>query len=175
MEAITDILQQAEVSQYLATNQIANGNIFSGVLDNNLDKILYTERKSVAWAYSQNNNDPSLVKTGNYLFWLMGKFRLQAIGIIAGGGGGTPISPITPPISSGTYLIPILAAAFADATNYNNPLIVGKNLQIFYNNINRFLLSGEYSSTSTGVQILLDGFDAKGVNSDAEMNIFIVN
>lgn len=174
MESVQNIIAQAKVAQYLATIQIANGNLYGGVLDNRLDKIIYTERKSVEWAYNRNPNDPTLIATANYLYWLCGLFILKAIGVISGGTGGSIITPVQPPVVNEKYLIPISGADFATATAYNNPYIVGKNLQVFYNDINRYLEAGEFTTTSTGIIINLAGFDATSVNLNSLFKIFIV-
>lgn len=72
-----------------------------------------------------------------------------------GGSGGT----ITPTIK-------VTQANFTGATSYNNPLIVGKSLAVFLNNIPKYLeiVDGEYSTTSTGINIDLAGFDATANN-----------
>lgn len=174
MYTVSDILEQARVAEYLAQVQLNSDNLFSGTLDKRLPKMIYTERLSVQWAYNRNPNDSSLTATVNYLIWIMGRFRLMAIGIISGGSGGGIITPIQPPIVNEKYLIPISGADFATATAYNNPYIVGKNLQIFYNDINRYLEAGEFTITSTGIIINLPDFDATSTNLNSLFKIFIV-
>lgn len=173
MYTIPQTLTQAQVSQYLAQMQLNSDAIYSGTLDKRMAKMIYTERKSVLWAYNANPNDPTLVSTVNYLIWLCGQFRLMAIGIIAGGTGGQPITPTPPPTPTADNFIPITGADFTDATNYENSEIVGKNINVFYNDINRFLVAGEYTPNSLGLQILLPGFDALTVNINTVLKIFV--
>lgn len=172
MYTIPQTLTQAQVSQYLAQLQLNSDAIYSGTLDKRMANMIYTERKSVLWAYNANPSDPTLVSTVNYLIWLCGTFRLMAIAIIAGGTGGQPITP-TPPSPTGDNFIPITGANFTDATNYDNSEIVGKNIDVFYNDINRFLVAGEYAPTSLGLEILIPGFDALTTNINTVLKIFI--
>lgn len=71
--------------------------------------------------------------------------------------------------TGGSRMIHITHASFTDATNFNHASIVGKDLAIFLNGINRFLESSEWEQTLTGMNILLEGFDATA----NEYSIFI--
>ncbi len=73
---------------------------------------------------------------------------LQGTGPVGGGSGG-----------DGT-LIKVKSANFTDATHYDNPLIVGKPLAIFFNNVPKYLDDDEWAATGFGINILIDGFDA---------------
>ena len=88
----------------------------------------------------------------------------------SGGGSVIPINPTEPFV----YLIPITGADFSDATNYNDTRIVGKQLQIFWNDINRYLEADEFENTSTGINILVPGFDASA-KPTYSLVIYIVN
>jgi len=49
---------------------------------------------------------------------------------------------------------------FASATAYDNSIIVGRNIGIFLNQINRYLEDEEWQFTATGINILIPDFDA---------------
>lgn len=171
---IPQIIDIAKVSQVLSANDVAKGNVMqTGTLEPDLPRILYNERKAVEWMYGQNPTYSTLRFTANYVYALCGKYAATAQALISGGGGtqgGTAVTPSAP------YLIVVQASEFATATTYNNPLLVGKNLAIFYNNIQRYLNApSEYVNTSTGFEIKLDGFDAYGLNSDAEFFVYIIS
>lgn len=174
MSTIPEIIEIAKVCQYLANYATANGALYGTVTDPMLGLKLYVIRKDVEDIYNLNPNYPGLAQTANYLYGLCGTYSLQAQAIIAGGGGGIPINPVTPGGNTGTYLIPITSADFADATNYNNPLIVGKNLAIFWNDIPRYIYSpSEWFNTLTGINITIAGFDATVNNYN--LYIYIIN
>jgi len=90
MYTIPEIIQLAQISQYLADNDIAMGK--------QKDKLfgikLYVERKSVSWAYLQDPTDTTLTKTSNYLYTLCGQYAAIAAGI-AGTSGGIVPSPVS--------------------------------------------------------------------------------
>jgi hypothetical protein len=173
-----EVIDIAKVSQVLAAQFIATNGLYGGSgVDRRLPRMLYIERKSIEWLYGLDPTDTSLVGTTNYVYALCGRFGLVAARIIASGNGGT-VAPITPPEGfSFEYLIPITASQFANATEYNDTRIVGKTLQIFWNNVNRYieLADGEWTYTPTGIQILIDGFDSTTTNADAIFKIYIVN
>jgi len=109
-----------------------------------------------------------LYSAANYLLHLCGSYALTAQAIISGGGGGTGtiVNPTSP------YLIPITSADFANATDYNDPRIVGRNLAIFWNDIPRYLNPNEFIYTSTGIEITVPGFDATA--NDYTLFIYII-
>ena len=82
----------------------------------------------------------------------------------AGGGSG----------NSAPYLIKVKGTQFADSTHYNNPAIIGKNLVILFNDINRALYDTEFDVTSTGINITIPSFNAVA-NPTYDMIIWIVN
>jgi hypothetical protein len=174
----SEVINIAKVSQYLAAQFLAKNGLFGGGgIDRRLPRMLYIERKSIEWLYDLDPSDTSLVGTTNYVYALCGRFGLEAARIIASGNGGTVV-PVTPPTGfSFEYLIPITASMFSSATEYNDARIVGKTLQIFWNNVNRYieLSDGEWNYTPTGIEILIEGFDAQTTNTDAVFKIYIVN
>ncbi len=72
---ISEILTVAKVSQYLASQDIANGIAFKGGnIENNIPRIIYMERIGIQKRFDLNPNDPTLRDTANYLFALLGKY-----------------------------------------------------------------------------------------------------
>lgn len=89
------IIEIAEVSEYLAGNDVSLGQLFGGRLDPRLPVMLYMERKAIQWMYNLSPNNSTLPATSNYLYSICYKSR-TAWNIISGGSGGS-IPPITPP------------------------------------------------------------------------------
>lgn len=171
MLAISTIVEIGHISGYLAENALAKGKIFGGFLDPRLPKMIYCETAAVDYINQHDPTNPTLRQTANYLLSICGRFGLQAQGILSGSTGGSTISPINP--SVGTYLIPITSANFTNATDYDNALIVGKQLEIFWNDIPRYLDPSEYAATATGISILIQGFNA--LTTNYTFKIYIVN
>lgn len=161
----------AKLSQTYATIDILRGGLYAAGIDLELPRKLYCIRKSIENTYNLNNSDSTLFATSNYLLALCGKYYLAAQAAITGGGSISPIIPVLP----GPYLIPITGADFTDATNYNDSRIVGKQIEIFWNDFNRYLVESEFESTNTGLNILIGGgFDALA-NPAWHFYIYIVN
>ncbi len=160
----------AKLSQAYATVDILKSGLYAGGIDLDLPRKIYCVRKTIENTYNLDDSDSTLFATSNYLIALCGKYWLSANASISGSGS---ISPIIPPPSL-TYLIPITGSDFADATNYNDNRIIGKSLAIFWNDINRYLFTNEFSVTSTGINILVPGFDATA-NPTYELFIYIIN
>lgn len=172
---VPEILDIAAVSEYLAANDVAKGSLFSQRLDPRLPKMIYMERKAVEWAYSQTPTYSDIIITGNYLYAICGKYALAARNIINGGGGGTPITPVTP-TDDCTGVVMITAADFQpEGITVVHTDWANKTIQIFWNNVNRFILSPtEWAYIpGGGFQILISGFDANTNNSDCVFMVFI--
>jgi len=180
------IIDIAKLSQMYAGNAIAKGSLFSPELSPKLARILYVERRSLQWMYNLSPTNTTLQNVANYVYRLCGRFGLRAIAVLGGGaGGGTIITPVRPTQFgfSFEYLIPITAADFATATDYNDSRIAGKQLEVFWKNIPNY-------QTPTGWQLIYtpsgftvfvnDGtggnaFNAFTTNSDAIFDIYIVH
>lgn len=181
-----EVIEIAKLSQFFAAKARAKGALFSPELSPNLFKILYTERKSLEWAYNLDPTLDSLQNVANYVYRLCGRFGAAALGIIGEGiSGGSVVTPITPSgvAFSFEYLIPITASDFATATEYNDSRIAGKQLEVFWKNVQNFetTYGWQINYTPTGFEVFVDdgngnnAFDAFGANADAEFNIYIVN
>lgn len=122
------------------------------------------------WGYEAGKSESALRGLANYVIWLCGRFGQQARSGSAGG-SVIPIPPTTPFV----YLIPITGASFADATNYNDPRIVGKEIVVEWSGINDYMDSTMYAQTATGFQMIIPGFNATSTNLTDKFKIFIVN
>lgn len=95
-ESISDIITDAKISLYLASVDVQKSTLFPRPVNRQSPEVIYTELKSVEWAYSQNPNYQNIRETANYLYWLTGQYNLRAKYIRNGGGGGIPVKPINP-------------------------------------------------------------------------------
>lgn len=94
---VPQILQIAQVCEYVdivkaSKNVALNG----GDMDARVGRLIYMERLAVQNRYNLNPSDPTLIKTGNYLFSLL-KSAPQAQNILNGIAGG--LSVLTGPVS----------------------------------------------------------------------------
>lgn len=167
MYTIPQIINIAKMSQILANAAAANGALFGSPVDPMLGIKLYVIRKDVETVYNLDSNYSGLQETSIYL---LGLCNLAASAFIVSGGG--TVIPNQP--SQFIYLIPITGADFYDATNYVDPRIVGESLQIFWNDVNRYLNADEFEGTASGINILIAGFDAI-LYPNYSLKIYIVN
>lgn len=99
----------------------------------------------------------AIIATSNYLWELMGRYGIRALAYTGGGGGS--VSPVTP--DEVATPITIGSSDFTDATHWNKATYAGKPLVVFSNGIARYLtFSTEWGYTSTGIVILIAGFDS---------------
>jgi hypothetical protein len=112
-----------------------------------------------------SNKDQELRAMANYLYALCAPYNNKAASII----GIVEPNTNARPIVIGTIISPIrvVSANFVDATHWGGANSAGQvvlpsyKLQVFANFIARYLTEGtEWERTSSGVNILLDGFDA---------------
>jgi len=163
MPTVNEIIAYAEISQYLAANELRKAGLFGDGIPSELPRLLYMVRKSVQLRNQQDSSDETLTKTSNYLLTLCGKFGLQARHV--SGTAGIVVIPS----NSTTIISPIRITNddFVDATHWDgqNSLSVSVRstfkLQVFANFVARFLEEGsEWERTATGIDVLLPGFDA---------------
>ena len=98
MPNTSTILAYAAISQFLASNEYAKKLALKGGSNaplKRLSRLIYITRKAVDFNYQRSNTDPTLVSTGNYLYWLCGKYNAIAANLISGGGSGTIVNPST--------------------------------------------------------------------------------
>jgi hypothetical protein len=183
---VEEIIRIAKVSGYLTANDIATGALSGEKLDPDWNVRLYLERKAVEWMYRHDPAYPTLTSTANYLFALCGGYGRRAAVVLAAGGAGSVVSPISPASDSlaaegdFVYLIPIKGTDFYSATEYRDTRIVGEEVQVFWNEANRYLTSSEFTYTPNGIQILdgatgIEDFDATTTHADATFKIYLVH
>lgn len=152
---VAEIITIAQISQYLAANDIQKSGLFGGGTDLRLPRKLYLIRKNVEWMYDLDPNDDTLLSTSNYLYALCGKYAFAARRTINQGGTVAPIS------QQDYFPIYITEADFNSATFYPNTRLFGKNIIVYLNEINRYLIpDSEFTVSQTGLTITLAGFDA---------------
>lgn len=169
---ITDIIQWAKISQPLAAqDQAKKLNTRGGSIIQDLDVKLYVERKSLEYAYAQDPTGDETFQIGQWVLSLLGMYLFKAQQATGGGGSITPVTPVTN--FAFDYLIPVYGGVpdFTNATDYDDSRIVGHNLEIFWNDVPKFLAAGEWAYTVTGIRFLIGGFDAT-VNT-YDVKIFI--
>jgi hypothetical protein len=97
----TEILQIADICQYLAKDSESKGNLFRGGYERTgLSRLIYIVKSSVNWLNSYNPADNTLAGKSNYLFSLCQPFVGQALQIIGSGGTGTIVNPATGVVST---------------------------------------------------------------------------
>lgn len=95
---IPQIIEIAEVSQYLVSDNISKGTMFGARLDPNWGITLYLERKAVQWMYNINPTNPTLPATSLYLLSLC--YNVWKAWYIVNNGSGGNIPPVTPPANA---------------------------------------------------------------------------
>ena len=167
------IINIAKVSQYLAQNDVAKGNLFSPRKIPITPQILYAERKAVEWLYNLDPTNSTLTLTGNYLYSLCRGYNLQAQNIINTGGGGS-VSPVTP-TAPNIFPLYLKSSDFSDSTHYNNPNIVGFQMALFVNEYTQqwLFMPDDIVGTTTGINVLVPGFNA--LTDDYTMMLINVN
>jgi hypothetical protein len=163
MSTIANTIAVAKVTSYLASDYLAKRQLFGGSVrvEPRFPLMITTERIIIEKIYNWNPDYPNLQIAADYVYDLCGRWKTQAQAIVDGGGGGGTITPVTP--GSSVFPLYITSADFADATNYNNPDIVGVPVMIFVNEYSQqWVIAGDntFKYTGTGISITLPGFDA---------------
>lgn len=165
---VSDIIEWAEISQALAAiGEPKKKALQLGSWDEDLHIKLYVERTSLEYAYAQDPTSDDTYMIANWVYALCGAYVFTAQQQTGGGGS---ISPITP---TGTgFPIYITNSDFDTATTYVDDRLEGKNVIVWLNEINRYLIPGsETSVVGNTLTINLAGFDA----SSNSYNLVIEN
>lgn len=96
--SISDIIEIGKVSTYLSLNYVDKSALFKGgaVIKPTPPNLITMSWYALEWGYDGNSGaqtDASLRQTGNYCYWLYGKFQLEAQRVINGSGGGGSVIP----------------------------------------------------------------------------------
>jgi len=161
MPTTAEILTLAPAASYLAAESIAKGQMYPrNKLNPILPQQIYAAYFILNKIYTLDPTYPGIDPCAQYLWELMGRWGIAAQGI-TGGGGSIP-SPT--PSNQGIYPFVITSADFEDdGVSYNNPNIVGDNLELFPNQLNQqFWYAGQglFVYSSSGIIITYPGFDA---------------
>lgn len=157
MPTNAQILQYAPGASYLAANAVRKSGLFDnqGRINPLLPQQIYALYFVIKKIYDIDPNYSGMTAVCLYLWEMMGRYGIQAQGL-SGGGGNVP-----GPTPNQDYPIYLTQANFTTATFYPNANIFGTNIAIYLNEINRYLdPATEFSVSSTGVTILIPGFDA---------------
>lgn len=160
MSTIANTIAVAKVTSVLASAKVAKNVIFGRPIltTARFPLMITTERIIIEKIFNSDPNYTNLQIASDYLYDLCGEYINAAQAIVDGGGGGS-VAPITP--ESALFPLYITQANFSTATLYPNTNILGNNVIVFLNEINRYLIpASEFSVDATGITILLAGFDA---------------
>lgn len=98
---VTQILQIANVSQFLAADDEVKKNFLSnGFIRPGLSRLIYIVKNAVSWLNTYNSSSGILYGQANYLLSLCQPYVGKALQIIGSGGAGTIINPATGIIST---------------------------------------------------------------------------
>lgn len=170
---VADIIDYAKLCQYISSNAIENGGLYGGGEDVLLPRKLYCVRKNVEWMYDLDPSDTTLFETSRYLYALCNKYIFKAKSVVNHGGS---VSPVIPSDSDCTGLVKITSPDFeADGKTVYRPDWDGKAIQMFWNNVNKFILPPEWEYVAGGGFKILQptDFDASSNNSDVVMMVFV--
>lgn len=133
----TEILQIASISQFLAADNEAQGNLFRGGYERvGLSRLMYIVQQSVNWLNSYNPSDSTLLGKANYLFSLCQPFVGQALQIIGSGGSGIIVNPATGVVST----IVIVYLEFIVGTTSSPQVVNGVNVTLPNNGDSQIIL-----------------------------------
>lgn len=149
--SIPQIIQLGKVSSYLAANYSNEQSLYVGSLIQPVSPVQISfVTDGLEWAYdggAQSTED--LREVANYLYWICGKFQLEAQNIIYGPGGGTVI-PITPGAGIPNPLdFEVTVSSFISAgeTTKNIPQFIGYNVDFFRNSLTQYTTPTSDGST----------------------------
>lgn len=173
MYTIPQIINIAEISGYLAANDVARGAMFSQRLNPDLPKILYMERRAVEFMYEQDPDYSTLRACADYLYALCGRYAREAVKIINDGGSGVVVVPTSPSDEARINWIRITSADFSTPTEYINPSLEGEVFRLYANWITRYLepeTEWEYRDGG-GFTLLMDGIDAQAMDLELYLDL----
>lgn len=160
MPTVARTLEITPAAGYLAANEVVKCSLFKGgIIDPKRPITIYMVYKILKTVYDEDANYENLQVVANYLYELIQKWAFKAAAIVDGNTGGE-VAPVTPTDSTGVFPIYITQSNFINATQYEDDRLDGQNILVFLNEINRYLVSGEYSLSGSTLTILLGGFDA---------------
>lgn len=165
MPTVTRTLQLAPVACYLAANNVAKKNgLKGGSVNSRQTDAIYTTYVILKKIYDEDQTYTNIQVLSDYLYELIGEWAFAAAKVVDGGGGGQIAPPSGGTAATSIYPFIITSSDFeSDGVSYNNADIVGDTLTIFINEYSQQWLTASpttFTHTVTGIQILIDGFDA---------------
>lgn len=128
---IADIIELGDISNYLALNYESKSGLYRPtVIKPTPPIIIAMVTDALRWGYNDGggqNTDQSLRLVANYLYWLCGKFQLEAQRIMNGPGGG---SVIPTPSGGGVpnpldFYVSVSSTIATGETTVNFPQFIG--------------------------------------------------
>lgn len=160
MPTVQETISIAQLSLPMARVDVDKSSFRGGILDYLLPWKILVLKKSVQWASAQSATYSNIEATANFLYALCDKYGVlasDALNIQTSVDGG-PVVTVVDEVS--VFPIAINETDFTSATFYPDTRLVGNEIKVHLNEINRFLTTSEFSVSGTGLTILLDGFDA---------------
>ena len=165
---IPNIILWAKAAQPLARlGEVNKKRSIGGAQEKNLDMQLYNARLDLSYSYAQEPASNTTFTIGQYVLSLMGVWIFAAQSATGGGGGGGSVTPVTPIVSGGYYVLPLGVTSppstgqpVAGQSTYQNDLMIGATqLQyIIYNNVVMTILEADFTvDTATGILTLQNG------------------
>jgi hypothetical protein len=152
MLTVPEIIEIAEISQYLAHVDIRNKNIYRGTLDEKLPEKIYCVRKNVEWLYDLDPTNDTLLATSKYLFALCAPYSGEAQAIMNAGSGGVIVNPVTgQPANLGAFNL-----TFEMGTTSSPVVVNGVNVTLPPAGSNQIIIPLENVISNT-VQVVRDG------------------
>ena len=154
----------------LATNELNNGKLHGGSLDERLPSLLFLVSEGLEFLYNDDPAGDDIEIVGNYLISICRHYS-EAQYLISGGGGTTP------GVVSGLIKSPILirgydftsALSWAGTNSENITIASSYTLQVFWNDNNRYLVPGkEWTRTATGFDIIVNGTTITAFNATTD-------
>lgn len=148
-------LNTASISEYLSAVDIKKRGLFGGGVPLDLPEKIYRIRKSIAYWYSLDPTDTTLVATGNYLLALCGLYGLEAQWVITSAGTVVPSSTSSAPLPL-QFIVAASGTTFVDGqSSVTLTSFIGYNLLFSRGGIPQSTVSTEPSfyswNRSTGL------------------------
>lgn len=129
---IPEIIEFGEVSTYLAPNYVSTQSLFGGSVIKPVPPIqIAMVTDGLTWGYDGGGqSNQSLRSTGNYAYWLYGRFGLQAQNIVNGPGGGSviPVGPTTDLPNPLDFIVGASSFIATGESTVNIPAFIGYNV-----------------------------------------------
>lgn len=136
LSTIDEIIDLGDVSTYLSLKYQDDGKLFGAKLDGVSPKSIAMVTDALRWQYESLPEDENLRKVANYLYWMCGKFQVEAQFILQGAGGGIVniLNPFVAPAPLEFIVSESTAVADGDTTA-NFTEFIGYNILFIRNNV----------------------------------------